>query len=160
MRITALAAAGVLAGATFAHAHEDGVPSETLAAYAAMSKLEANKAEAAGAVMLAAIPDLPASVREEAAEDYASDLAQMNGYIEALQGMELDAGQADAIAQFATLWGEASAEGAQLIEAATNTPEFHARAFDWWESLDGLDDLIDDALEEILEVHGVEFADD
>lgn len=158
MHINSLLAAACLSSvASLALAESHSLTADTLAAYAAMSKLEANKAEAAGAVMLAAIPDLPDDVREEAAEDYASDLAQMDGYIEALNGMGLTEDQSAALNSFAEQWGAVSAEGTTLIAQAADTPEFHARVFAWWESLDDLDDLIDDALEEILEANGISF---
>ena len=137
----------------------DGHAGDTLAIYAAMSKLEANKAEAAGAVMLAAIPDLPEEVRAEAAEDYAGDLAQIDAYIEALRGMNLTDAQAGSVDAFATQWGTVSAEGTALIGAPEDTAEYHQRVFAWWERLDGLADLLDAALEVILDENGIELAD-
>lgn len=130
---------------------------DTLKAYAAMAKLEANKAEAAGAVMLSAIPDLSDERRAEAQEDYTSDLEQIAGYIEALKAMDLAEGPAAAVEEFARKWQAASEAGADLLTRVEDTPEYHEEVFTWWESLDGLDDLVDDQLEAILEANGVAF---
>lgn len=153
-------ATALLLGTTIVWADNHGPSRETLAAYAAMSKLEANKAEAAGAVMLAAIPDLPAEVREEAEADFASDVAQIDSYIAVLREMELDPEHATSIERFATAWATASSAGADLIEAAEDTAEYRQSVFAWWEGLDELDDLIDNTLEELLEANGVALVDD
>lgn len=157
IRCSAYAAIGVLSLSSASYADVHALTKETLAAYAAMSKLEANKAEAAGAVMLAAIPNLPDETRREAAEDYASDLRQMEAYITALRGMDLTDGQSAAVDSFASQWGGLSATGTTLIAEAADSAAYHERVFDWWESLDELDDLIDDALEGILEENGISF---
>lgn len=146
---------GFMAMPSMAFADDHMLNKEVFAAYAAMSKLEANKAEAAGAVMLAAIPGLPDNVRSEAAEDYAGDLDQMAGYISTLRDMDLTEEQSDALDAFSKQWESASAEGTTLITEVEDTEEYRKQVFAWWESLDDLDDLIDDVLEGILETNGI-----
>lgn len=152
MTSRALAASALLAlAATAAAAHEeDAVTPATLKAYAAMAKLEANKAEAAGAVLLG----VATGGSGEAAEDFRSDADQIAGYIAALKAMDLTEAQADAIAAFDAQWTEAAARGRDLMDSDDATL---ADAVAWWESLDGLDDLVDDQMEDILAAHGAGF---
>ena len=155
--ITAAALAFVIAGLS---GPALGASAETLQIYGGMAKLEANKAEAAGAVMKAAAFHDDPAVLEEAAEDFASDRDQLAGYIEALGALNLSDSQRAALDAFAEGWNTAAEEGAALIEAASMESDYRARLATWWESLDDLDDTLDDALEEILEAEGVAFEDD
>lgn len=150
---TALAAAFLTLPAIPALAESAIQPSDTLQIYAAMAKLEANKAEAAGAVMLAAAPDVSEEVAEEAREDFASDAAQIEEYFAILDKLPLTDEQAAALGTFKDGWREAVTTASAILESGDRQA-----AFDWWESLDGLDDVIDDQLEEILEDNGVALA--
>lgn len=132
---------------------------ETLRLYAALAKLEANKAEAAGALLLAAMPDHSDKIYEEAVEDWESDAAQIAGYLELLDGMEMTEEQRESLRTFADGWAAAVEAGTPLLKGYEDTPEYRQRVFAWWESLDGLDDAVDDMMEDILEAHGVALSD-
>jgi hypothetical protein len=132
---------------------------QTLRLYAALAKLEANKAETAGALLLAAIPGHSDEVYAEALEDWESDVAQIQGYIDALGEMEMTDAQRAGVDEFAAGWAVAVETGTPIIENYEDTPEYRARVFAWWESLDGLDDAVDDMMEDILKEHGVGFED-
>lgn len=152
MKTLALAAA-LSAAASAAPAAD----AQTLRLYAALAKLEANKAEAAGAVLLAAMPGHSDAVYDEALEDWESDVAQIEGYIEALADMEMTAEQRANVDAFAEGWRAAVEAGTPLIEDYEDSQDYRDRVFAWWESLDGLDDLVDDMMEEMLEAEGVAF---
>lgn len=148
----ALAALGPAAG--------QAADAQTLRLYAALAKLEANKAEAAGALLLAAMPGHSDEVYEEAREDWESDAAQIEDYLEAISDMDLSPAQRDAVDAFAAGWREAVEAGNPLVAGYEDSQDYRDRVFAWWESLDGLDDTVDDLLEAILEEHGVAFEDD
>lgn len=154
---TLLSRAAALALLAAPAAAQESVSAETLTLYAAMSKLEANKAEAAGALLLAAMPGHSDAVYEEAREDWESDGEQLEGYIAAIREMDLADDQRAAIDAFAEGWAEAVETGTPLVENFEDSAAYRARVFDWWESLDELDDAIDDALEDLLARHGVAF---
>lgn len=130
------------------------VSTDTLKIYAAMAKLEANMAEAAGAVMLAAAARGDAEIIEEAREDYASDLAQIDAYIALLQSTDLNKAQSAAVTALVEQWGPIAAEGTTILEHDDGV--ITEAAFAWWQSLDGLDDVVDDQLEAILEAADAE----
>ena len=156
MKTLALAAALSLAGGSAALAAD----SETLRLYAALAKLEANKAEAAGAVLLAAMPNHSDEVYEEAVEDFVSDSAQIAEYVETILAMDITDDQRAAVAAFGEGWAEAAEAARPLLAGYEDSAEYRARVFDWWESLDGLDDSVDDLLEDILEAEGIDLGDD
>lgn len=155
--IRCIAAAALAAGLAALSTPALAASAETLQIYGGMAKLEANKAEAAGAVMKAAAFHDDAEVLEEAAEDFASDSDQLMGYVDALRALDLTGDQRAALDAFAEGWERASTEGAALIEAASMDPAYRARLSAWWEGLDDLDETIDEALEDILEAEGVGF---
>jgi hypothetical protein len=140
--------------------HAVAADADTLRLYAALAKLEANKAEAAGALLLAAMPGHSDEIYAEAAEDWASDSAQIASYVSAIRELDLTDGQREAVERFATGWAEAAAAGDPLVAGYRDDAAYRAQVFDWWESLDDLDDLVDDVLEDILEAEGVAFEDD
>jgi hypothetical protein len=155
-----IAVAAALASALVAAPLAADDHADPLAVYGAMAKLEANKAEAAGAVLkAAAFHDMP-EVLEEAAEDFESDHAQLMAYIALLQGMEISSAQRQAVDAFEAGWTEVAATGATLIAEASGDAAFRTRVVEWWESLDDLDDVIDDALEELLEEKGIVLLED
>lgn len=128
---------------------------EALKLYAMLSKLEANKAEAAGALLLAAMPGHSDEVYEEAREDWEADAAQIGDYIAEIRKLDLTADQREAVDAFAEGWAEAEAAGTPLVEGYEDSAAYRQRVFDWWEDLDGLDETIDDTLEELLADYGV-----
>lgn len=146
--------AGALAALMLASPLQAEVGTDTLQIYAAMAKLEANKAEAAGAVILAAAAQGDEEILAEAREDYQSDLGQIQEYIAFLQEAPLSETQATAIASFVEQWEPVAAAGTELLNQDDDT--IRNEAYAWWESLDGLDDLVDDQLEAILADAGAE----
>jgi hypothetical protein len=149
-----LAASLALGGAALA------ADAETLRLYAALAKLEANKAEAAGAVLLAAMPNHSDEAFEEAVEDFESDSAQIAAYVDAILDMDVTDEQRAAVEQFGAGWAEAAEAARPLLSGYEDSESYRSRVFDWWESLDGLDDAVDDMLEDILEAEGIAFEDD
>lgn len=133
---------------------------DTLRLYAALAKLEANKAEAAGAMLLAAMPDHSDEIYDEAVEDFESDAAQIAAYVEMVLDMDLTADQRAAVGRFGAGWAAAAEAARPLLAGYQDSPAYRARVFAWWESLDGLDDEIDDLLDDTLEDAGVSLDDD
>lgn len=138
----ALVATGILsAGASVAH------DSSALAVYAGFAKLNENIAEAAGAVMFGTHADAGEALRAEAIEDFRGDLAQLDGYIAKLRGMPLNPSQRSALESVAKDWAAAADAAEKLIDGKTATPDAVSA---WWESLDDIDDTVDDVLDAIL----------
>ena len=144
-----IAAAPVLAGTEASN-------SAPLHIYACMAKLEANMAEAAGAVMIGAMAGGNAEIRTEAREDFNSDAGQIENYVATLRATPLNGEQTQALESFVSQWEPIAEAGRNLL--ASEDDDIQQAAFEWWQSLDGLDDLIDDQLEAILEAQGIELS--
>jgi membrane protein YqaA with SNARE-associated domain len=160
MRLPTLLAATALAATMSAPSagaaeHGDMKKGDMMKVYAAMAKLEANMAEAAGAVMMAAAGAGDERMQGEAAADFQSDLGQIDAYVIALEGMELTDSQQKALDTFKSEWGDLVNVGRALIENADDSSAYRERVAEWWQSLDSVDDAIDAELEAILEEQGV-----
>jgi hypothetical protein len=151
-----LVAAALALGAQAAQA----ATPDTLRLYAALAKLEANKAEAAGALLLAAMPDHSDAVYAEAVEDFESDSDAIAEYVEAILEMDITDAQRSAVEAFGAGWAEAAEAARPILAGYEDSAAYREMVFDWWESLDGLDDAVDDMLEDILEENGIAFEDD
>lgn len=148
-----LSAAGMIAAApALAHGHDE--TGDALQIYAAMAKLEANMAEAAGAVMAGAMAGTDGDIRTEALEDFNSDVSQIESYVTSLRAASLNDAQTQALDMFESEWTPIAKAGEELLKS--DEADIQQAAFAWWESLDGLDDLIDDQLEAILKDQGIE----
>lgn len=148
-----LSAAGMIAAApVLAEGHS--AHSDAMQIYAGMAKLEANMAEAAGAVMAGAMAGDNTDIRAEALEDFNSDVSQIKGYVSALRDASLNDAQTQALDTFESEWTPIAEAGEKLLQS--DAADIKEAAFEWWESLDGLDDLIDDQLEAILKDQGIE----
>jgi len=122
-----------------------------MAVYAAMAKLEANVAEAGGAVMLAAASGGADAVRGEAMADFQSDAGQIDHYVTALEGMDLSRGERETLDTFKAQWRESAPLGRALIENADGSDMVREQALEWWQSLDTLDATLDAQLKATLE---------
>lgn len=122
-----------------------------LKTYAAMAKLEANVAEASGAVMLAAASAGNETVRAEAMKDFQSDAGQIDKYVTALEDMDLSGDRKEALDTFKSEWRGLSNTGRALIENADDSSIYREKAFEWWQNLDAVDDTLDEQLEAILD---------
>ncbi len=128
---------------------------DTLSAVAAMSKLEANVAEAAAALFLATTPGLPEEARGDAIEEFAEDSEQITFYVAQLQAMELTEPQAQAVAAFAEGWTSAEAQGQELLAAPVGNEGYQEQLVAWWSNVEELDEAVDAQLEAILSDAGV-----
>lgn len=152
MRKLVLAAA-LMAGGTFAPALASEALSD-LQIYGILSKLEANKAEAAGALLKHAFAAEGSPERAEAAEDFTTDAAAIEAYLELLEGQALPEDTAEELDEFKAAWAKAMAGAAELQKVsveANGIAQARARSYEWWESLDEADDAIDEALDGFLE---------
>lgn len=122
--------------------------------YAAFAKLEANIAEAGGALALRALRTDEAS-RAELAEDYQDDIETIEDYVELLESFELTDEQRSALEAFRAAWEPVAAEGARLIAEEGDDLEVSRQEVSaWWDTTRDIDDTIDDALDGLLEVYG------
>lgn len=148
---TLIAAAS--ATALFAGAAAQAETASKLEIYAAFAKVNENIAEAVGAVLLATNPTATAEIRSEAVSDWRGDLTQLDGYFSALEGMPLTGEQRAALATVRTEWARAADQAEEVL---ANPSAHDAEALSaWWESLDEIDDAVDDVLEAMLEEEGV-----
>jgi hypothetical protein len=116
-----------------------------------MAKLEANVAEAGGAVILAAASGGDDAIRGEAMADFQSDAGQIDHYVTALEGMDLSKGERETLDSFKTQWRGLSARGRALIENADGSDMIREQALEWWQSLDSIDNTLDAQLKATLD---------
>lgn len=150
-RIRMYAAATGLLFSGLALAQDDS----DLAVYAAMSKLEANAAEAAGGLAMAVLN----GGAGDYAEAYAEDVTTFYGYLRTIEA--LDPSQADIVGQLRDVWGPIEDDGEDIIaevQAGATAADLTDRVNTFWDSLDQLDDTLDDALESVLESNNLTVA--
>jgi hypothetical protein len=158
----AAAAAVVSLGMTAAQPaqSQEPVTSEVLMIYAAFAKLEANIQESALVIELSAVlSDDMTDERAQMVEEYENDLAQIDRYLDILKNADITDSQRDVIARFEEKWAPIAAKGRELLQVQADTPEYRQRAFNYWQMIDAVDDLIDDKLEEMRERHGASWPD-
>jgi hypothetical protein len=112
--------------------------------------LEATVLEAGRAGLFAVLPGLPEESRASAATDYVTASAAMEERIAAMQAVALDGPVSQVLGRIETNWQVLSREGATLIEQADDSEGHRAAVLRWREGLEGLDDVIDIALESLL----------
>ncbi len=121
--------------------------SKDLAVYAAMSKLEANAAEAAGGLVMVVLN----GGQGDYAEAYAEDVTTFYDYLRTIEA--LDPSKAETVDQLRDVWGPIEDDGEDIIaevQGGATAADLTDRVNSFWESLDGLDDTLDDALESLL----------
>ncbi|QBF30980.1 hypothetical protein [Thalassococcus sp. S3] len=129
-------------------------PAETLNVYAGFGKLEAHMAKAAGALMVAATPDLPELIASDAREEFSSEAAQVERHVLELNEMTLTKSQDMALVAFSEAWALALTEADTILTEGDASVE---RIWAWWESLNALDELIDGQLSAMLGDDGTVF---
>jgi hypothetical protein len=152
LSITATAAA--IALSPLAASAEDNA----LALVAALTKIEANVAEGAAALYLAATPGLPEAARADAVEEYAEDAEQIAAYVAQLQGMALGEAEAKVVADVAAAWEPMRTEGESLLATPEDSDAYRERLVAYWGSKEALDDVIDAQLTTTLTAAGVTVA--
>lgn len=161
--IKATAAAAVLSlGMTAAQPaqSQEPVTSEVLMIYAAFAKLEANIQESALVIELSAVlSDDMTAEREQMVNEYERDLAQIDRYLDILKNANISDDQRAVIARFEEKWAPISTEGRELLQVQADTPEYRRRAFEYWQKIDAVDDLIDDKLEDMRARYGASWPD-
>jgi hypothetical protein len=126
--------------------------------YAAMSKLEANAAEASGGLALFVLNN---GEEAEYADDYADDVTTFYGYLRAIEALEITPEQQAVVDQLRDTWGPIEDEGEEIIAAVqggSSAAELTDRVNSWYDSLDQLDDVLDDALDSLLEANNITVA--
>jgi hypothetical protein len=126
--------------------------------YAAMSKLEANAAEASGGLALFVLNN---GNEAEYAEDYADDVTTFYGYLRAIEALEITPEQQEIVDQLRDTWGPIEDEGEEIIAAlqdGSTAAELTDRVNSWYDSLDELDDVLDTALSSLLEANDITVA--
>lgn len=126
--------------------------------YAAMSKLEANAAEASGGLALFVLNN---GDEAEYAEDYADDVTTFYGYLRAIEALDITPEQQGIVDQLRDTWGPIEDEGEEIIAAlqgGSTAAELTDRVNSWYDSLDELDDVLDTALGSLLEANDITVA--
>lgn len=123
-----LSAAGMIAAASVLAGTDDS-KSDPLQIYAGMAKLEANMAEAAGAVMISTMAGGDAEIRTEALEDFNSDAGQIENYVETLRAAPLNAEQSQALESFVSQWDPIARAGRDLL--GSDDADIQQAAFEW-----------------------------
>jgi hypothetical protein len=119
-------------------------------AYAAFAKLESNISEAALNVFAHSVAS--ADMRAKLVEDYKDDLESIRVYTGQLDGLKPTGAAADALKEFKAGWSTYTKKAQELLDKGDKATPAELVAF--YEMANDLDDVVDEALEELQDKVG------